>query len=54
MAKEFWMTGDTRHPHDKAVYMSNVEYSSAFAIILLWLITLLPMKVRKSQVLLNY
>ena len=23
--QEFWMTGDTRHPHDKAVYMSNVE-----------------------------
>ena len=22
---EFWMTGDTRHPHDKALYMSNVE-----------------------------
>ena len=21
----FWMTGDTRHPHDKALYMSNVE-----------------------------
>ena len=19
--QEFWMTGDTRHPHDKAVYM---------------------------------
>ncbi len=23
--QEFWMTGDTRHPHDKALYMSNVE-----------------------------
>ncbi|MDR2775469.1 MAG: glycoside hydrolase family 2 [Tannerella sp.] len=23
--QEFWMTGDTRHPRDKAVYMSNVE-----------------------------
>ena len=23
--QEFWMTGDTRHPQDKAVYMSNVE-----------------------------
>ena len=23
--QEFWMTGDTRHPHDKGLYMSNVE-----------------------------
>ena len=23
--QEFWKTGDTRHPHDKALYMSNVE-----------------------------
>lgn len=23
--QEFWMTGDTRHPHDKGVYYSNVE-----------------------------
>lgn len=23
--QEFWMTGDTRHPQDKSVYMSNVE-----------------------------
>ena len=23
--QEFWMTGDTRYPHDKALYMSNVE-----------------------------
>ena len=23
--QEFWMTGDTRHPHDTALYMSNVE-----------------------------
>lgn len=23
--QEFWMTGDTRHPHDKSVYMNNVE-----------------------------
>lgn len=23
--QEFWMTGDTRHPHDKTLYMSNVE-----------------------------
>lgn len=23
--QEFWMTGDTRHPHDKSVYFSNVE-----------------------------
>lgn len=23
--QEFWMTGDTRHPHDKAVYLNNVE-----------------------------
>lgn len=23
--QEFWMTGDTRHPHDMALYMSNVE-----------------------------
>lgn len=23
--QEFWMTGDTRHPHDKSVYMSNME-----------------------------
>ena len=23
--QEFWMTGDTRHPHDNALYMSNVE-----------------------------
>lgn len=23
--QEFWMTGDTRHPHNKGVYMSNVE-----------------------------
>ncbi|MDR1096593.1 MAG: glycoside hydrolase family 2 [Tannerella sp.] len=23
--QEFWLTGDTRHPHDKAVYMGNVE-----------------------------
>ena len=23
--QEFWMTGDTRHPHDKDLYMSNVE-----------------------------
>ena len=23
--QEFWMTGDTSHPHDKALYMSNVE-----------------------------
>ena len=22
--QEFWMTGDTRHPHDKAVYFGNV------------------------------
>lgn len=22
--QEFWMTGDTRHPHDKGVYLSNV------------------------------
>ena len=23
--QEFWMTGDTRHPQDKGVYMNNVE-----------------------------
>ena len=23
--QEFWMTGDTRHPHDKGLYMRNVE-----------------------------
>ncbi|NDV64123.1 glycosyl hydrolase 2 galactose-binding domain-containing protein [Bacteroides sp. 224] len=23
--QEFWMTGDTRHPHDKGLYLSNVE-----------------------------
>ena len=23
--QEFWMTGDTRYPHDKGLYMSNVE-----------------------------
>ncbi|MDR3262398.1 MAG: glycoside hydrolase family 2 [Tannerella sp.] len=23
--QEFWMTGDTRHPQDKSVYLSNVE-----------------------------
>ena len=23
--QEFWMTGDTRHPHDEAVYLQNVE-----------------------------
>ena len=23
--QEFWMTGDTRHPQDKGVYLSNVE-----------------------------
>ena len=23
--QEFWMTGDTKHPHDKNLYLSNVE-----------------------------
>lgn len=23
--QEFWMTGDTKHPHDKGLYLSNVE-----------------------------
>lgn len=23
--QEFWMTGDTRHPHDQSLYLSNVE-----------------------------
>ena len=23
--QEFWMTGDTRHPHDQALYLQNVE-----------------------------
>ncbi|MDR3250771.1 MAG: glycoside hydrolase family 2 [Tannerella sp.] len=23
--QEFWLTGDTRHPHDRGVYLSNVE-----------------------------
>lgn len=23
--QEFWMTGDTKHPHDKDLYLSNVE-----------------------------
>lgn len=23
--QEFWLTGDTRHPHDKGIYMSNME-----------------------------
>ena len=23
--QEFWMTGDTRHPHDKSIYFNNVE-----------------------------
>lgn len=23
--QEFWMTGDTKHPHDKYLYLSNVE-----------------------------
>lgn len=23
--QEFWMTGDTKHPHDEALYLSNVE-----------------------------
>lgn len=23
--QEFWMTGDTRHPHDETVYLANVE-----------------------------
>lgn len=23
--QEFWMTGDTRHPHDRGVYMANLE-----------------------------
>lgn len=23
--QEFWMTGDTRHPHDRAIYFANVE-----------------------------
>lgn len=23
--QEFWMTGDTRHPHDETVYLQNVE-----------------------------
>lgn len=23
--QEFWMTGDTRHPHNRGVYLSNVE-----------------------------
>ena len=23
--QEFWMTGDTRHPHDEAAYLANVE-----------------------------
>jgi len=23
--QEFWMTGDTRHPHDRGVYFANVE-----------------------------
>lgn len=23
--QEFWMTGDTRHPHDQALYLSNVS-----------------------------
>ena len=22
--QEFWMTGDTRHPHDKSIYFNNV------------------------------
>jgi hypothetical protein len=23
--QEFWMTGDTRHPHDKSIYFNNME-----------------------------
>lgn len=23
--QEFWMTGDTKHPHDRSLYLSNVE-----------------------------
>ena len=23
--QEFWLTGDTKHPHDQALYLANLE-----------------------------